>query len=51
MRISQLCLLLFIMLFKAEAKDFDFSKTYIFQLNFNEEEKTCSVYGLILLDH
>ncbi len=51
MRIRQLCLLLFIILFKAEAKDFDFSKTYVcktyvFQLNFNEEEKTCNVYGL-----
>lgn len=51
MRISQLCLLLFIILFNVEAKDFDFSKTYVckthvFQLNFNEEDKTCNVYGL-----
>lgn len=59
MKISKFCLLLFIILFnKVEAKDFDFSKTYVsktygFQLNFNEEEKTCNLYGLfgILISH
>ena len=52
MRMKYLYLFLFILLFsKAEARNFDFSKTYVneslaFRLDFNEEKKTCDLYGI-----
>lgn len=52
MNIRYLFLFLILILFnKVEAKDFDFSKTYVcespeFRLDFNEEKKTCDLYGI-----